>query len=179
MKNLINKLASPVTFILIGMVSRIIPHPANFVPIAAMAIFGGTFLPKKQALILPILAMIMSDFFIGFDNLPMRLTVYGSFLISVLIGFYLKKHNNPKNVVFGSLISSVIFFITTNFMVYASSGIYNHTLTGLIECYTLAIPFFRNTILGDLFYTGVFFVSWELVFSAKTKFQLAQQPKHK
>jgi hypothetical protein len=173
-KLLISKLAQPLTFIAIGAISRVIPHPANFAPIAAMALFGGVYLTKKQALILPILAMILSDFIIGFDSLPMRLSVYGSFILVVLIGFWIKKHQSTKNIVFASFFSSILFFIITNFAVWAFGTMYPKSLTGLTECYLLAIPFFRNTLLGDLTYTTVFFGSYQFLKSFSKKKSLAR-----
>lgn len=161
--NLLKKLTTPVTFILIGLVARILPHPANFAPIGAMALFGGVYMSKKQALILPIAAMILSDFIIGFDSLPMRLTIYASFLIMVLIGFWLKKHNKFGNIVIASLAGSLLFFLATNFAVWAFGALYPKTIGGLTECYLLAIPFFRNTILGDFFYSGVFFGGYNFI----------------
>jgi len=161
MRKIISKLIEPTTFILIGVLARILPHPANFAPIAAMALFGGTYMSKKQAFVLPILAMILSDFVIGFDSLSMRLTVYGSFLIMVLIGTWLKNHKNAKNVILASLFSSVIFFVLTNFSVWAFGTMYPKTSAGLVQSYVFAIPFFRNTILGDLFYSGIFFGGYE------------------
>lgn len=160
---MISKLIELSTFILIGVLARILPHPANFAPIAAMALFGGTHMSRKQALILPILAMILSDFVIGFDSLPMRLTVYGSFFVMVLIGFWLKKHKNTKNVILASLFSSVLFFVLTNFSVWAFGTMYPKNSAGLVQSYVFAIPFFRNTLLGDLLYSGIFFGGYELV----------------
>jgi len=162
-KLLISKLTQPFVFIAIGAFSRILPHPANFAPIAAMALFGGAYLNKKQALILPIGAMIASDLIIGFDSLPMRIAVYGSFLIMVLIGRQLKNNKDFKNVFLATTASSILFFLITNFAVWAFGSMYAKTPLGLAECFTLAIPFFRNTVLGDFFYTGVFFGSYELV----------------
>jgi len=173
-KLLISKLAQPLTFVAIGAVSRVIPHPANFAPIAAMALFGGVYLSKKQALTLPIAAMILSDFFIGFDSLPIRLSVYGSFLLAVFVGFWIKNHKNSKNIIFASLFSSILFFVITNFAVWAFGSMYPKSLTGLSECYLLAIPFFRNTILGDLTYTTVFFGSYELLLSSIRKTSFAK-----
>lgn len=161
-KSIISKLAEPLIFVTVGALLRLVPHPANFAPIAAMALFGGVYLNRKQALILPILAMIVSDLFLGFGSLPIRLSVYGSFILTVLIGFLVKNRKSPKNIIFGSLSASVLFFLVTNFAVWAFSGMYPGTLFGLSESYFLAIPFFRNTILGDLFYTGVFFGGYEL-----------------
>jgi hypothetical protein len=162
-KELLNKLATPVTFVLIGAMARIIPHLPNFVPIGAMALFGGAYMSKKQALTLPLLAMIFSDFIIGFDSLPMRAAVYGSFLLIVLMGMFIKSKVNVKNVVFVSLLASILFFVVTNFAVWAFGTMYPKTTGGLAEAYLLAIPFFRNTLLGDLFYSGAFFGGYEFV----------------
>jgi hypothetical protein len=162
-KHLLKKLATPATFILIGAVARVIPHLPNFAPIGAMALFGGSYMSKKQALTLPILAMILSDLVIGFDSLPMRLTVYGSFLLMVLMGIFLKNRVSTKNTILFSLGSSILFFVITNFAVWAFGGLYPHSFIGLTECYSLAIPFFRNTLFGDLFYSGAFFGGYELI----------------
>jgi len=107
--------------------------------------------------------MVISDAFIGFDSVPMRIAVYGSFLISILIGLWLKNHKNAKNIILGTLFSSVIFFIVTNSAVWAFGSMYPKSLAGIFECFTLALPFFRNTFLGDMFYSGVFFGGYELV----------------
>jgi hypothetical protein len=163
MKRILSKLVQPTTFILIGTITRVIPHPANFAPIAAMALFGGVYMGKKQAFVLPILAMILSDLLIGFDSLPMRGVIYGTFLATVLVGLWLKEHKNTKNVILASLFSSILFFVVTNFAVWAFGGMYAKNLLGLSESYVMAIPFFRNTILGDLFYSGVFFGGYEFV----------------
>ncbi len=161
--NILKRLVTPITFILIGAIARIIPHVPNFAPIGAMALFGGSYLNKKQAFFLPIFAMILSDFVIGFDSLPMRLTVYGTFLVMVVIGIWLKKHLNLTTVIISSLSASVLFFVTTNFSVWIFGSMYPHNIGGLGESYFFAIPFFRNTLLGDLFYSGVFFGGYEFV----------------
>src|SRR3972149_10232534 len=101
-------------FILSGVILRIIPHPANFAPIAAIALFGGAKLNKKYALLVPIIAMLIGDIFIGFYNIWIMLSVYGSFLLIGLIGFWLKKHYSWKMTIGGALVSSIIFFIITN-----------------------------------------------------------------
>lgn len=161
-KSLITKSALPFVFVAIGAFSRILPHPANFAPIAAMALFGGTYMKKSQAFTLPLLAMILSDLIIGFDSLPMRIAVYSCFMFSVLLGFWIREHKDYKHAAIASLISSVVFFTVTNFAVWAFGTMYAKTSVGLAECYVLAIPFFRNTILGDLFYSGMFFGGYEL-----------------
>lgn len=148
--------------VIIGFVSRILPHLANFTPVTAISLFGATHLNKKQAFSVPFLIMILSDMFIGFDGLPSRIFVYSSFLISIFIGLWIKKNNSIKTIIFGSLLSSVIFFVVTNFGVWMFGTMYTKNLAGLAECYFYAVPFFKNAILGDLFYTGVFFGGYEL-----------------
>jgi hypothetical protein len=174
-RQILNKLATPVTFVLIGAVARIIPHMPNFAPIGAMALFGGAHMNKKQALTLPLLAMVFSDFIIGFDSVPMRFAVYGSFLLIVLMGMFIKNHVNAKNVIIVSLLASILFFIITNFAVWAFGSMYPKTALGLGEAYFLAIPFFRNTLLGDLFYSGVFFGVYNLLLNTSPRVALQQK----
>ena len=150
-------------FILIGALLRVIPHPANFAPIGAIALFGGTYLPKKYALVLPIAAMVVSDFFIGFDSIQSRAIVYGSFLLAGLIGMLIRRRKNFWTVAAGSLAGSVLFYLITNFAFFYLTSMYPHDLNGIISSYINALPFFRNTVLGDLFYVSVFFGLYELV----------------
>lgn len=154
-------IASPLLIILFAVILRLIPHPPNFVPIAAMALFGGAYLDKRYALIIPIIAMLISDYFLGFHNT--MLFVYVSFLLSGFIGLWLRKHKKINNIIAATFCSSLLFFIITNFGVWFVGNLYPKTFAGFIECYIAAIPFFRNTILGDLFYTGFFFGSYELI----------------
>ncbi len=152
---------SPLLIIAIAVVLRLIPHPANFAPIGAMALFGGAYLNKKYALAVPLLAMFVSDLFLGFHN-TMGF-VYGSFLFIGILGLWLRRHKNVRNVIGAAFVSSILFFLITNLGVWLVSNIYPKTVAGLIECYIAAIPFFRNTLVGDLFYTAMFFFGYELV----------------
>jgi len=139
-------------------VSRFMPHPENFTPIAAMALFGGVYFNKRYAFVIPLVAMVVSDYFIGFHNyIPY---VYGSFVLTGVIGIWLKNHKNVGWIVGASLSSSVLFFVVTNFGVWVTGG-YPQNFGGLVECYIAAIPFFRNTVLGDLLYVGVLFGLYE------------------
>jgi len=141
---------------------RLIPHPPNFAPIAAIALFGGVYLPKKYALILPLGALILSDYFLGFYGSTM-LYVYASFALIGLLGLWVRSRKKVPVVFAASLSSSVLFFLITNFGVWASpTSWYAPNLSGLINSYTMALPFFRNTLVGDLVYTGVFFGAYEL-----------------
>src|SRR3989344_863642 len=149
--------------IFIGALLRVIPHPGNFAPIAAIALFGGTYLPKKYSLVLPLAAMFISDIFIGFDSWVSRLSVYGSFLLIGLIGQAIRKRKNMATVLGGSVLGSIVFYLITNLVFFYDTSMYSHTLAGQISSYYNALPFFRNTLLGDLFYVGVFFGAYELV----------------
>lgn len=163
MQKIFEKISNPLIVVIAAAFLRVLPHAPNFAPIGAMALFSGTYLDRKTAFLLPLGAMVLSDFFIGFDSITSRLTVYGSFALITLIGIWLKSHRSVKNVILASLCASVLFFIITNFGVWAFGILYPKTFEGLVACFTAAIPFFRNTLAGDIFYTGVFFVGYELV----------------
>lgn len=149
--------------IIIGVIFRFVPHPANFAPIAAIGLFSGCYLKKKWAFLLPIGAMLISDYFIGFYSWKIMASVYLSFALIGLIGIAVKKHKNVYTVIGSSLGASVLFYLVTNFAVWAFGTMYAPNFAGLIQCYVAAIPFFRNTVMGDLFYVSVFFGSYELV----------------
>ena len=150
--------------ILLGAALRVIPHPANFVPIAAVALFGAVYLrDKRQALILPLLAMVISDIFIGFDSLQSRLIIYGCFLGIGLIGLWIRNHKNIFTVVGGSLLGSSLFYLITNLVWLYPANMYPHTIAGQITSYTNALPFFRYSLVGDLFYVALFFGIYELI----------------
>src|SRR5882724_10892978 len=108
----IQNFLTALVIILVAALMRIVPHPANVAPIAAMALFGGVYLDKKYAIILPLAALFISDIFLGFNqSMPY---VYGSFVLTGLIGMWLRTHKSFNNIVLGTLISSIIFFLITN-----------------------------------------------------------------
>ena len=149
-----------VLLIVFAALSRFIPHPPNFAPIAAMALFGGVYFEKRFAFIIPLAAMLVSDYFIGFHSaVPF---VYGSFILTGIIGIWLKGHKKVGWVLGASLVSSILFFFLTNFGVWLTGG-YPSNFAGLIECYLAAIPFFRTTLFGDLFYVTILFGLYESV----------------
>jgi len=149
-------------FISAAAASRLLPHPPNFTPIAAIALFGGaSFYDRRVAFLVPLAAMLLSDLVIGFHRLmPL---VYGSFALTVLLGFWLRRRRTPQTVLGVALASSAVFFAITNFGVWAMGSLYPHTLEGLIAAYVAAIPFFRNTVLGDLCYASVLFGGFALL----------------
>jgi len=141
---------------------RLLPHPPNFAPIAAMALFGGAYFNKRSlAFIVPLTAMFLTDAIIGFYSYGW--IVYISFALIVLIGIVMLRKVTIKNVILASLTASVSFFAITNFGVWALGTLYAKTTSGLMESYIAAIPFFQNSLIGDLFFSGVMFGVYELV----------------
>ncbi|MCP4257952.1 MAG: hypothetical protein GY774_10555 [Planctomycetes bacterium] len=148
---------------------RLVPHPPNITPIAAMALFGGVhFASKRTALLVPLAAMYLSDLALGFffydfgffhGFMPF---VYTSFVVTVCLGFLVRRRLTPLAVTGAALMGSVLFFIVTNFGAWLVSNLYPKTLAGLAGCYVAAIPFFRNTLAGDVVYTFVLFGGFAL-----------------
>ncbi len=154
-------------FIVAGALCRLVPHPFNFTPIAAMGLFAGTYINnKKLALLIPISAMLLSDIMLqlingtGFHN--QMFWVYGSIALITSLGFLLKGRAQRQTIMVASLTGSILFFLITNFGTWAA-GYYPHTAAGLTECFVMAIPFFKGTLMGDLFYNFVFFGGFALV----------------
>jgi hypothetical protein len=157
--------------ILVAAALRLLPHWPNFTPIAAMALFAGTYFDRKQfAFAIPIAAMFISDLVIGLHaNMP---AVYISFAITVLIGMVIRKKVNVGSVVLASFSSAVIFFLITNFFSWVASPFYPQTTAGLAECYAAGLMFFRdgangisffmNDLLGTTFFSAVFYGSYYL-----------------
>jgi hypothetical protein len=142
---------------------RLVPHPPNFSPIGAMALFSGAYLGRRGAIALaaPLGALLLSDLVLGFyRGMP---TVYFSVALVVLIGALSLKRVSPVRIGAAALASSLLFFVLTNFGMWLSSGFYPRTLVGLEACYVAAIPFFQNTLAGDLFYSAVLFGGFALL----------------
>lgn len=150
--------ALPYGLIAAGAVLRIAPHPANFAPIGAMALFGGAVLSGVWAFAVPIAALFFSDLVLG--SYPGWIWVYGSFVLIVLIGRVLRTRRTVVRVAAAALISSVAFFVITNFGEWLGP-LYPHTLAGLRASFIAGIPFFRNTALSDLVYALAFFGIYE------------------
>jgi hypothetical protein len=142
-------------------VLRLVPHPPNFAPIGAMALFSGAYLPRRAlAFVAPLAALFVSDLFVGFYHaMP---TVYFATGLVVLIGWWVSSRRSVVRIAAAALASSVLFFVLTNLGMWLFSGIYPHTLAGLAACYVAAIPFFQNTVAGDLFFTGLLFGGFAL-----------------
>jgi len=156
-----NRFLFALSLVLFAALSRLLPHPPNVAPITALALFGGVYFGRRLAFVVPLLAMFLSDLLIGLHG--GMLWVYASFAAIVCIGFWLRRHPGVMTTVGASMAGSVLFFVLTNFGMWVMpEGLYPHTPAGLAECYTAAIPFFRNTLLGDLAYCGLLFGLFEL-----------------
>lgn len=148
------------SIVLLGIFSRLLPHPANFTPIGAIALFSGFYFKNKNYALLPLITLALSDLVISGYYGPVMFYVYGSFLLTFFIGRFLLRSNSSSNrILISSLSTSLLFFIITNFAVWFHGTMYSKDLTGLMTCYFAAIPFFRNTLLGDLFYNLTFFTA--------------------
>ncbi|MDX2190706.1 MAG: DUF6580 family putative transport protein [Bacteroidota bacterium] len=156
----------------LAILSRLIPHPFNFTPIGALALFGTVYFNNKfTGAILTFCVMLISDFLIGFHS--SMIWVYGAFALICLIGIWLKDNLSIISTLTSSLLASITFFIITNFGVWVASGMYTMDYTGFIACYVAAIPFFGNTLGGDLFYVTILFGSFELARRTFLKQKLA------
>lgn len=168
------KLLIALALVAFGVLSRFLPHPPNFAPIAAIGLFAGVLLPRKMAILLPLAAMVVSDVFLGFHGLIFW--TWGAFMAIGLFSTYvLKKNYNLTTVLASSVGASVFFYLVTNFGVWAEGLLYPPTLSGLMSSYINALPFFRNTLIGDLFYVGVIFGAYELavLFAQQLKSKLS------
>lgn len=137
--------------------------PPNFAPIAAMALFAGAHLGGRRAFWVPLVAMLVSDLFIGFYHWPVMVAVYASFVVSVWLGKWVGQREGLLRIGGGTLASSLLFFVATNFAVWSlPESFYSHTFSGLVQAYVMALPFLRYTLMGDFFFVGAFFGSYAL-----------------
>ena len=147
--------------LVVGVLSRFLVHLPNFTPVIALALFSGVYLNKKQAVILPLLLMGLSDIFLG-THITLLFT-WGSIALIAAFGLWLRERKSALNIFMFSLLSAVVFFIVTNLGVWLVAGLYPMTAAGLVECFTLAIPFFKHSLVSTLAYSAVFFGAYELV----------------
>ncbi len=145
-----------ISAILAAAALRLVPHPPNFSPIDAMAVFSGAYLGRRWlAFVAPLAALLLSDVVLGFYH--GMATVYATVALVVMIGWWVSSRRTALRIGAGSVVGSVVFFMITNFGMWLFSGFYPVTYAGLVACYTAAIPFFQNTIAGDLFYAVLLF----------------------
>jgi hypothetical protein len=140
----------------LGAVARLLPHAPNFTPVGSVSLFGGARLRGWQAWLLPLVLMAVTDPLVGGYSVATP-WVYASFLVSVWLGRNLRGSENALRIGGVCAVSSVQFFLITNFGMWLGTAMYPHTAAGLVACYVNAIPFFGRTLAGDLLYTGALF----------------------
>jgi len=154
--------ALALSLVCLGVLARLAPHPPNFAPVGAASLYSGARLRSWQAYLVPLLILAVSDpilgMIFGFSAFSaITPFVYLSFLINVWIGRHLANTERAWRIGSATVLGSLQFFLVTNFAVWATGHWYPHTLSGLAECYLLAIPFFWLTLAGDLTYTSALF----------------------
>ena len=160
-ENLLYRTLLALALIVLAGALRVAPHPWNFTPIGAMALFSGALLKDRRlAFLFPLLALFLGDIFIGFHKLiPF---VYASFLINVAIGLWLRDHRTITRISLATLAGSIQFFLVTNFAVWQFMNTYPHNSSGLLACYIAGVPFFWNTLAGDAVYAALLFGTYAL-----------------
>tara|TARA_B100000686_G_scaffold180851_1_gene187782 strand:- start:721 stop:1242 length:522 start_codon:yes stop_codon:yes gene_type:complete len=142
----------PIGLILILAFSRLIPHPDNFTPIIALTIMGSYFFKNINfSYLVVFFSMLIADLFLGFYS--HMLFVYLSLFLIILIFFKISKKINYKNLFIFGFFGSVIFFIVSNFGVWVAGNLYEKNMNGLIECYFMAVPFFKNTLISTIIFS--------------------------
>ncbi len=160
--------------IVVAVVARLAPHPYNFTPLVAVALFGGaTFDRRRDAVAVPLLALLLSDALLGLAYLAGlqpnwgfyqgQWVVYACSLAVVGLGWLIRRHRNVPAIAGATLLGSVLFFLVTNLVfAYGPLSLYPATLEGLIQSYRAALPFFQNSLAGDAFYSAALFGSLAL-----------------
>jgi hypothetical protein len=156
-------------YVLAAVIMRLLPHPWNMTPLGAMFLFSGaTFTRKWDSLLVPLAALLLSDYAVIHLLYGGRYSWFSpyswaGFLLVGIIGWALRNRITYATVAAGSLAGSVVFFLISNFGVWAAGQLYPHTWTGLATCYLAGLPFFRNTAIGDMVYAGLMFGSYVLI----------------
>jgi hypothetical protein len=148
---------------LLTVVLRILPHAPNFTPVGALSLFIGAYFSGKSKFVLPVLIMGVSDFFLGFYDYRLMFVVYGSLLVVVGLGSLMHNRVSSLKIGLGALGGTTLFFLLTNLAVWGLASWYPPTIGGLITAYMMGLPFLKMTLLGDLFYSAVFFGAYEFV----------------
>lgn len=164
------RVAGLLLLIFVAACLRLLPHPVNFSPLAAIALFAGYQLRSQRlAYAFAFAALLFTDAFLGFHNT--MFFVYLGFGLSVAVGSWLRAERNksqkpraqPFHIVGGTALSSLLFFVVSNFGVWFVGELYPRTWSGLVACFTMALPFYQNTVAGDFVFVAVIFAVWTLL----------------
>ncbi len=169
------RIAALVAAIAFAAVFRLVPHPPNFSPIAAMALFSGAYLPRRAlAFAAPLAALLLSDLVLGVY--PGIAFIYLSVALTVLLGWAISRRRSAPMIAGTAVAGSVLFYVLTNFGTWLSTDLYPRTLQGLAACYVAAIPFFQNTLAGDLVFAALLFGGFALAERAIPQLREAPRP---
>ena len=184
MKN--TRFVAVATLVLIAALSRLLPHPPNMTAVGAMALFGGAYATNRfAAFILPLISLFLSDLILNnvvysaFNNGQFvwfydgAMWIYAAVALIVLVGLTLAKNVNSKSVLAASVVSDILFFLISNFGVWQSGLMYPKTMTGLTTCYVAGLPYFLNSLIGDLAFAAVLFGGFEWAQERFTVLKLA------
>lgn len=141
----------------LAILGRLLPHIPNLAPLTAVSLVSGSKFNLATSLLIIFPGLLVSDYFLGFYDWRVMLSVYASYLLIMLIGKWLKPTVSVTNLLTATLAASLTFFIITNLAVWVTSPAYSKDLTGLLQCFTMALPFFRNSLLGDIGYGSVLY----------------------
>jgi hypothetical protein len=161
--------------ILFAIIMRLVPHIPDVTPLTGLALFGGAYLSRKQSLIIPLAALFISDLFLPGEPLVTRLSVYASFILVSLIGWWLRSNKRLGSIVLASLVGSVVFYLITNLALFYPTTMYTHSWSGVLLSYYNALPFFRNALVGDLVYTGFLFSAYSIALRSQPTLVLEKQ----
>ena len=142
--------------------SRLIPHPPNFTPILGMAVFSGAIINRRFiAYLVPLTAMLLSDLYLGFHaSMPI---IYFSLAVCVLIGTFIEARVSILNSFLSISLGVLVFFLITNFMVWYGSGMYESSISGLMTCYFMGLPFVQNTFISSILYGMGAFLIYDII----------------
>ena len=157
-------LGAATALVALCVVARLLPHPPNFAPAAAVALFGGVLFSRGwQAGGVVLVGMAVGDWFIGFYDIGVMVTVYASMLMPLAARRLLRRSSGVAGVATVALLSGLGFYLTTNAAVWFFTGTYPTTAEGLAASYLAGLPFLKWTLLGNLFYSAILFGGLELL----------------
>ncbi len=154
-------------YVIIGIIvllamARLLPHPPNFTPILGMAVFSGAIISRRLiAYLIPLAAMFLSDLYLGLhSSIPI---IYFSLAVCVLIGTFIKARVTILNSFLSISLGVLVFFLITNFMVWYGSGMYEYSISGLMTCYFMGLPFVQNTFISSILYGMGAFLIYDII----------------
>ena len=162
MKSNKNNYYAIIGIIILLATARLLPHPPNFTPILGMAVFSGAIISRRLiAYLIPLAAMLLSDLYLGLhSSIPI---IYFSLAVCVLIGTFIEPRVSILNSFLGISLGVLVFFLITNFMVWYGSGMYEYSISGLMTCYFMGLPFVQNTFISSILYGMGAFLIYDII----------------